>query len=192
MIRTRGPIVPAGRFEVEASKAERMRRIIALDIGAVRIGVAVSDPLGTFAQGIAVLSAAGEWMEELNGIAEELDAGTLLVGMPRRTDGTEGPEALEMRTIIDDLSRRFPGMEVTPWDERYTTAIATQALIEADVSRKGRKGRVDKVAATLLLQSYLDSLRDEPGAPTDPISPADRIPKERGRNRRRGKSNYVL
>ena len=134
-------------------------RILALDIGSVRIGVAVSDPLGIFAQGLCVLQAKGEWMEELARLVIDNQAATLLVGMPRRTDGTEGPEAGKMRKVVESLKERFPNLEVIAWDERFTTTIAQAALIEADVSRKKRKTRVDMVAATLLLQSYLDYTR---------------------------------
>jgi putative Holliday junction resolvase len=132
-------------------------RILALDVGTVRIGVAASDPLGMFAQGVTVLQTAGEWMDELSAIVEEYGAVTIIVGMPRRTDGAEGPEAGSVRNVMESLSERFGGIDVIPWDERFTTAIATRTLIEADVSRKGRKGQVDKVAATLILQNYLDS-----------------------------------
>lgn len=139
-----------------AGETKGKGRIIALDVGSVRIGVAVSDPLGSFAQGLSVLQAASDWMGELSSLISEYGAYTLLVGMPVRSDGTEGPEAERMREVIQSLSARFPDCRVIGWDERFTTAIANQALIQADVSRKGRKGQVDKVAATLLLQSHLD------------------------------------
>lgn len=136
-----------------------MQRIIALDIGTVRIGVAVSDPLGIFAQGIAVLAAAGDWLEELAAMVCKYDKPKILIGMPRRTDGSEGPEALRMKETAVAVQERFADLEVVFWDERFTTTIAQQALLEADVSRKDRKQKVDKIAATLLLQSYLDSGR---------------------------------
>lgn len=133
-----------------------MRRIIALDIGSVRIGVAVSDPLGFFAQGIAVLHAADNWLEDLAKIVSEYDAPLFLVGLPRRTDGSEGPETGKIRAVAENIRGRFPQTEIKFWDERFTTVIAQQALIEADVSRSGRKNKVDKIAAAVLLQSYLD------------------------------------
>ena len=136
-------------------------RILALDVGSVRIGVAVSDPLGIFAQGLCVLQAKGEWMEELARLVIDNQAATLLVGMPRRTDGTEGPEAGKMRKVVETLKTRFANLEVVAWDERFTTTIAQAALIEADVSRKKRKTRVDMVAATLLLQNYLEFMRKD-------------------------------
>ena len=132
-----------------------MQRIIALDIGSVRIGVAVSDPLGFFAQGVAVLDAKGDWHAELAKIAGQYERPKLLIGMPRRTDGSEGPEAVRMRETAKSVQEYFPELEIEFWDERFTT-IAQQALLEADVSRAGRKKKVDKIAATLLLQSYLD------------------------------------
>lgn len=147
-------------------------RIIALDIGTVRIGVAASDPLGCFAQGITVLQASSDWMEALDGIVAEFRANVILVGMPRRTDGSDGPEAGRMKKVLEKLERRFPQMEVISWDERFTTTIAQQALLEADVSRKGRKQQVDKIAAVVLLQSYLDSFRGsekETGPPDLPV-----------------------
>lgn len=133
-----------------------MQRIIALDIGSVRIGVAVSDPLGFFAQGVAVLDAKGCWLSDLAKIAGEYEKPKLLIGMPRRTDSSEGPEAVRMRETAKSVQEYFPDLEIEFWDERFTTTIAQQALLEADVSRAGRKKKVDKIAATLLLQSYLD------------------------------------
>ena len=132
-------------------------RIIALDIGTVRIGVAASDPTGVFANPVAVLKAGENWMDGLAEIVDEYGAVKLLVGLPRRTDGSEGPEAKSVRRVISRLSARFPDMEILTWDERFTTVIAASALLEADVSRARRKGRIDKVAASILLQSYLDA-----------------------------------
>lgn len=136
-----------------------MQRIIALDIGTVRTGVAVSDPLGMFAQGIAVLDVESDWLGKLAEIVSQYGQPKLLIGLPRRTDGREGPEAARVREISEDIKTRFPGLEVLFWDERFTTAIAQQSLISADVSRKDRKQKVDKIAAALLLQSYLDMER---------------------------------
>ncbi|MEG1502199.1 MAG: Holliday junction resolvase RuvX [Synergistaceae bacterium] len=133
-----------------------MRRIISLDIGSVRIGVAVSDPLGFFAQGVTVLKAAEDWLLELSKLINRYENPLLLIGMPNRTNGTEGPEALKMREIGDKIQETFPNIDIEYWDERFTTTIAQQALLEADVSRSNRKQKVDMIAATLLLQSYLD------------------------------------
>jgi putative Holliday junction resolvase len=130
--------------------------VIALDIGTVRIGVAASDPTGTFAQGVSVLRAKDGWMEDLSRILNERGAGKIVVGMPRRTDGSYGPEARHAEETALNLRACFPGVEVVMWDERFTTVIANRALLEANVSRAGRKRAVDKVAAAVLLQNYLD------------------------------------
>jgi len=133
-----------------------MRRILALDIGTVRIGVAVSDPLGMFAQGIDVLPAEGNWLEQLDGLVKTYDPEILLLGIPIRTNGTRGPEALRIEECAEMLGKRYPDVKVQLHDERFSTSMAQQALLEGDVSRKGRKGKVDKVAAALILQSWLD------------------------------------
>jgi putative Holliday junction resolvase len=130
--------------------------VIALDIGTVRIGVAASGPTGIFAQGVSVLLAKDNWMENLSKILDERGASKIVVGMPRRTDGSYGPEARHVEATVVKLRAFFPEVEVVTWDERFTTAIANRVLLEADVSRAGRKRAVDKVAAAVLLQSYLD------------------------------------
>lgn len=137
-----------------------MQRIIALDIGSARIGVAVSDPLGFFAQGIAVLDAKGDWLAELAKLTAQYENPKFLIGMPKRTNGSEGPEAERMRETEKTIKAYFPEIETEFWDERFTTTIAQQALLEGDVSRAGRKKRVDKIAAAILLQSYLDRGRN--------------------------------
>ena len=137
-----------------------MSRILALDIGTVRIGVSVSDPLGMFAQGIAVLNARRDWLSELEKIATNYENPTFLISLPKRTTGEEGPEAENIREKAAMLAERLPKAEIIFWDERFTTVIANQVLLEADVSRSGRKKSVDKIAATLLLQNYLDTKKN--------------------------------
>jgi putative Holliday junction resolvase len=137
-----------------------LERIVAIDIGSVRIGVAVSDPFGSFAQALTVLSAKDDWIEELKKIMDGYSATKLLVGLPLRTGGNEGPEAYNIRSVAETIRERHPSLEIIFWDERFTTAIAQQSLLEGDVSRKGRKGKVDMIAASILLQSYLDRRRE--------------------------------
>jgi len=132
------------------------RRTIALDIGSVRIGVAVSDPLGMFAQGIAVLQAESDWMSEMDILVEKYDPEVLLIGLPIRTGGERGPEAERVEELSRSLAGRYPSLSVVLHDERFSTTIATRALIEGDVSRRGRKGKVDMVAAAVILQSWID------------------------------------
>ena len=137
-----------------------MDRIVAVDIGSVRIGVAVSAPFGSFAPALTVLIAKDDWIEELKKIMDGYMTTKLLVGLPLRTGGNEGPEAEHIRAVAESIRERHPSVEIIFWDERFTTVIAQQSLLEGDVSRKGRKGKVDKIAASILLQSYLDRRRE--------------------------------
>jgi len=131
---------------------------MALDIGEARIGAAVTDPLGLFAQGIAVWQA-GNWRKNFEECMARYDPELILLGMPRRTDGSCGPEAEKIRRLLEELCAAYPNRRFETWDERYTTVIAQRALLEADVSRKKRKERVDKVAAALILQSWIEADR---------------------------------
>ena len=128
---------------------------MALDIGEARVGAAVTDPLGLFAQGIAVWCAE-DWRKNFEECMARYDPELILLGMPRRTDGSYGPEAEKIERIVEELRAVYPDRRFNTWDERYTTVIAQRALLEADVSRKKRKERVDKIAAALILQSWID------------------------------------
>ncbi|MDR2180875.1 MAG: Holliday junction resolvase RuvX [Synergistaceae bacterium] len=134
-----------------------MRRILALDVGTVRIGAAVTDPLGLFAQGIAVWRVQENWRSQFEACLARYDPELILIGMPRRTNGSYGPEAEKMDRLVEELRSAYPDRRFETWDERYTTVLAQRALLEADVSRGKRKERVDKVAAALILQNWLDA-----------------------------------
>lgn len=134
-----------------------MERILALDIGYVRIGVAVSDPLGIFAQGVCVLKNKQGWHEEVAEIVKQKGATTLLIGLPKRTDGKAGEAEEHMKQEAEKFKLLLPDVKIILHDERFTTVIAKQFMLEADERRANRKEKIDKVAATVLLQSYLDS-----------------------------------
>lgn len=134
-------------------------RILALDHGTKRIGVAISDELKMIAQPLEFIPAepfAGV-IKRLNEILTEKPAELILVGMPRNMDGTYGPAAEKVRSFIAELERTI-SVPIRTWDERLTSVQANRVLIAADVKRGERKGKVDKTAAAILLQSYLDSL----------------------------------
>lgn len=138
-------------------------RIVALDYGRRRVGVATSDPSATIASPRATVDHAGDPEEppaELLSLLEELDPALVVVGIPRHMDGSEGEMAEEARAFAEDLQRRT-GIAVEEWDERLSSEAARKALLEAGASRKTRraKGSTDMMAATLLLRSYLGSLR---------------------------------
>ncbi|MCR5347219.1 MAG: Holliday junction resolvase RuvX [Fretibacterium sp.] len=137
-------------------------RVLALDIGSVRVGAALSDPRRLIAQGLDVWPVSGRegsWRQRFEACLEEYDPTLVLVGMPARTNETGGPEARRITALVEELKAAHPEREFATWDERFTTVIAQRALLEANVSRKGRRGRVDKVAAALILQSWLENQR---------------------------------
>jgi putative Holliday junction resolvase len=135
-----------------------MMRVMGLDIGTKRIGVAMSDERGITATPLKVLKRVGRRkdMEEIKSLAREYSVGVVVVGMPLNMDGSMGPKAKEIEAFITRLATELQ-MPVKPWDERLSTVAVTKVLIEADVSRAGRKRVVDKLAAAYILQGYLDT-----------------------------------
>ena len=132
-------------------------RYLGLDVGDRSIGVALSDETATLATGLATIRRVGP-RKDLKAVARlvaERAASEVVVGLPRRLDGSIGTQAQKVLDFMDEL-REAVRIPVVAWDERFTSVMAQQALIEADVSRKDRKAVVDKVAAILILQSYLD------------------------------------
>ena len=134
-------------------------RIMALDVGTKRIGVALSDPLKITAQGLETFQLttlekdiAGLWQ-----LIDDHEVSQLVVGLPKNMNGSLGFKAEEVQQFIADLTAERP-IEVIWVDERLTTVSAERALLEADVSRAKRKKVVDKMAAVIILQSYLDRL----------------------------------
>jgi putative Holliday junction resolvase len=133
-------------------------RILGLDMGQKRIGLAVSDPLGITAQGLEVWIRRNRQadLDHLLQIARKYQVQQIVVGLPRHMDGRPGAAAADILDFASALGEAL-GVEVIPWDERLTTAAAERLLIQADVSRQRRRQVVDQVAAVLILQSYLDS-----------------------------------
>ena len=142
-----------------------MNRLICLDVGDRRIGIAVSDPLGIFASPHSVLERVG-WgpdVKHIRRIFDETGADRIICGLPRNMDGSEGFQAEKVRQFAQQLENA--GMPVEFTDERLSTVEAEHALLEGGVRRDGRKTRVDKVAAAVILQRYLDKLSNERTAP---------------------------
>jgi putative Holliday junction resolvase len=145
-----------GRFEGPGLYSPRMR-YLGLDVGDKRIGVSLSDETATIAGGLETVRRVGR-RQDLRAVAETArvhEVGEIVFGLPRRLDGSLGPQAEKVLAFAAEL-RQVVEVPVVPWDERFTTRIAEQTLIEGGVSRKGRRASVDKVAATLILQNYLD------------------------------------
>jgi putative Holliday junction resolvase len=133
-------------------------RILGLDHGTKRIGLAISDETEIIAQPLEYLDAEPleGFLVRLKEIIERRQVEQMVVGMPRNMDGSYGPAAAKVKEFVERLRQTF-GVPVKTWDERLTSAQANRSLIEAGVRREQRKERVDKTAAAILLQSYLDS-----------------------------------
>jgi putative Holliday junction resolvase len=134
-------------------------RILALDHGTKRIGIAISDELKVIAQPLEFFPAEpfADFLARLKGLVLEKEIELVLVGMPRNMNGSYGPAALKVQAFVAAL-RGALVVPIQTWDERLTSAQANRFLIERNVRRQERKQKVDKMAAAILLQSYLDSL----------------------------------
>jgi putative Holliday junction resolvase len=137
-------------------------RILALDVGQKRIGLAVSDPLGLTAQGLSVLKRQGREADlaRLLEVARQYHVQEILVGLPRHMDGRLGAQADEILDLAHALGKEL-GVPVTTWDERLSSKEAERVLISADLSRRRRRQVVDKIAAVLILQAYLEFRRQK-------------------------------
>lgn len=135
-------------------------RIMGLDVGSKTVGVAISDAFGWTAQGIETVKideAAGEFgMDRIKALVKEHNVTEFVVGYPKNMNNTIGPRGEASESYKTLLEETF-GFPVKLWDERMTTMAAERMLIEADVSRKKRKLVIDKMAAVMILQGYLDS-----------------------------------
>lgn len=135
-----------------------MTRFLGLDVGDRRIGIAVSDLLGVTAQGVETYTRTDELQKDLDYIgklAKDKGAARLIVGMPRNMNGSYGEQAQKVRVFAEALEAAC-GLPVEYCDERLTSISARRVLLDADISRKKQKKVIDKLAAVLILQSYLD------------------------------------
>ena len=151
----------SGVFPEAALIKTMKQRIVALDIGDVRIGVAVSDPGRTIAMPVEVITRIG-WGPDTRRILEicnRYETDTVVSGLPLNMDGTEGFQAKKVRDLCDQLSRR--GLTVFFQDERLSTVTAEEALLEGGLSRADRKGKVDKIAAAVILEQWLQENKKE-------------------------------
>lgn len=142
--------------DVETSP--RARRVLALDVGDRRIGVAVSDELGLTAQGVTTIHRRS-WAADLDEIARLVETWrpeTIVVGLPLTLEGAIGPRAQTVQAFIKRLGSavRVP---ILTWDERFSTVTAERVLIDANLSRAKRRGVIDKTAAVVILQHFLDT-----------------------------------
>ena len=138
-------------------------RILGLDYGSKTVGVAVCDPRGMTAQGVETITRKEEnklrkTLARIEALVEEYQVETIVLGYPKNMDDSIGEREQKTEEFRDMLVRRT-GLPVVLWDERLTTIEANEILIESGVRREDRKKVIDKIAATLILQSYLGSLK---------------------------------
>jgi putative Holliday junction resolvase len=142
-----------------------MARAIWLDLGERRIGVALSDSAGVLATPYELLTRAGDTTRDHERVAElvrETEAELVVVGLPLSLDGSRGPAAHRVETEVADLRERLAGVPVETWDERLSTVEAERRLRAAGIGGRQRRHLVDQVAATVILQSWLDSQPSQP------------------------------
>jgi putative Holliday junction resolvase len=137
-------------------------RILGIDYGEKRIGIAISDPLNITAQGLMTIERTRieEDIQKIVNIIHEKEAGEIVIGLPKRMDNTLGEKAFAVLSFIDFLKKQTH-IPIHTIDERLSTVRANRAMLEGDLSRKKRKKRVDVIAAQLILQSYLDMVKRE-------------------------------
>ncbi len=136
----------------------RPARILALDVGSKRIGVAISDPLGITAQGLDTIQRQNKRrdLEVLGRLLAEHQVKEIVVGLPLRLSGAEGTQSTKMRLFAEQLQSHF-GVTVHLWDERWTSTQANRLLREAEISIEKRGKAVDRMAAVLILQSWMEA-----------------------------------
>jgi putative Holliday junction resolvase len=144
--------------ELPANAEQSHRRILGLDVGSKTIGLAVSDPLGITAQGLVTIRRKNKRadFEQLEKLIQNYQIAEIVVGYPLRMSGDEGIQAEKMQRFAEELRKRFR-LPVHLWDERLTSAQANRVLRETDMSIKRRSQAVDRMAAVLILQSWMDA-----------------------------------
>jgi putative Holliday junction resolvase len=133
-------------------------RLLGIDHGDSRIGLAISDELGSFAHPYRTLQSGARLLEEIRAVVEHEKISGIVIGLPKNMDGTLGPSATKAKLFGEQLAQVVPSMKILFWDERLTTREAQRALHAAGKNVKQSKKMIDQVAAQILLQNYLDSL----------------------------------
>lgn len=146
---------------------DRIMRIMGLDFGAKTVGVAISDPLLFTAQGIEIIRRKDEnklrqTLARIEELIEEYQVEEIVLGLPKNMNDTQGPR-VDMTLEFQEKLERRTGLPIHTWDERLTTVAADKAMMEAGVRRENRKDYVDKIAAVLILQGFLDCRRLKQG-----------------------------
>ena len=146
------------KADSSGSAGQSVQRILGLDVGSKRIGVAISDPLGITAQGLETLQRQNKRLdfERLTKLVRDNGVAEIVVGFPLRMSGAEGVQAEKMQRFAEELRERV-GLPVHLWDERLTSAEANRVLRETEMSIRRRSQVVDQMAAVLILQSWMEA-----------------------------------
>ena len=163
-----------------------MDRIIGIDYGRKRVGVAVSDPLGIFASALETVQTA-KIIEYLKKYAENENVVRFVVGYPMNMDGAPSEAAKDVDVFLKQLAKAFPDVPVTLEDERFTSVLAHRAMIDGGMKAKDRRDKesVDKISAAIILQSYMDKTSGGPKFAGDPLLVPDSMSSKVTRKKRR-------
>lgn len=137
-----------------------MGRILAIDYGKKRVGLAVTDPLKLIANGLDTVNTT-ETIDYLEKYLSREDVDKIVIGLPKQMSGEESESMKYIRPFVKKLEQKFPGMEIVFIDERFTSVLAHRAMIDGGLKKKDRQNKalVDKISATIILQTYLESIR---------------------------------
>jgi putative holliday junction resolvase len=142
-----------------------MKKALGIDLGAARVGLALSDDLGMMAHPLETVKVkgAGDMADYIAAVIGREKVEVVIIGLPRNMDGTSGPAAVKTREFGEKLRRKTPACEIRYWDERMTTVAAQKALHEMGRTVKNSRPIIDQVAAQMILQGYLDAqaMREE-------------------------------
>ena len=154
----RAPCPTYNRRVLRDDISARQPRVLGLDVGSKTIGLAVSDPLGITAQGLPTLRRKNKRLdfEQLSQLIQRFDVAEIVVGYPLRMSGLEGTQSEKMQLFAEELRKKY-GLPVHLWDERLTSAEANRVLRDSEMSIKRRGEVVDRLAAVLILQSWMDA-----------------------------------
>ena len=163
-----------------------MDRIIGIDYGRKRVGVAVSDPLGIFASALETVHSA-KIIDYLKKYSENENVVRFVVGYPVNMDGAPSEAAKDVAVFLKQLKKAFPDVPVTLEDERFTSVLAHRAMIDGGMKAKDRRDKesVDKISAAIILQSYMDKVSGGPKFAADPLLVPDSMSAKNSRKKRR-------
>ncbi len=137
-----------------------MGRILAIDYGQKRVGLAVSDPMQIIANGLDTVPS-GQVLNYLKKYLDKEPVDKIIIGLPKQMDGSDSDSMKYIRPFVGQLQKTFPGMEIVYIDERFTSVLAHRAMLDGGLKKKDRQNKalVDKISATIILQTYLESVR---------------------------------